>query len=592
MAANGKPTLSLSALQAGLRKGPSAAKGGPPASPQGVKRPLAAADAAGDAPAAKKVIIVKAGGGAPVAKPSATASKSPAISKMPAVSKTPGAGVVPKGSAALGGSIAKSSAPPVVTKSAAPGAMAKAPVGSVGKAPAPGMVSKAPAPVTKFAGLVPQVGSPLSPMGAASKSGGAPPASSGGLVAVAKGADGGLAQSTIKELVAAIDAAPGAAKIRSVVRLADAMGSSLQIEHINHFLRALKQKVMERAQQDGVRVPVSAAAASSRPSQPAPAQPAPAAAEAAANGNGAVGAVAKSLPTAAPKAPSKAGGLVRALTVPRPPPEDPTPAPEAVPKAPVAKAAVAKPKPPQPNSQAPSSPGAGGGSSEEDLLALVTEIAETPVVEDGDLNEARLGEVLKRLWDNPARKTKDWIAAWQAMLIPVDKQAEALQKFLNMTFTQAESSDRAPAIVAELVKGHKIKMRSVEEVLVAFGNNLEGILALNEDAWHVYAHFMVHVFPKPNGSGWGWSRVGWSWQSWWKFTEQCVQSLEASRSSDVLCMILRLIQEREGTPIAETQAWSDGDKLQRVVGKIAELGACEVSEAAEKLAQHGVVVSA
>mmetsp|Transcript_70603 Transcript_70603/g.199251 ORF Transcript_70603/g.199251 Transcript_70603/m.199251 type:complete len:593 (+) Transcript_70603:106-1884(+) len=592
MAANGKPTLSLSALQAGLRKGPSAAKGGPPASPQGVKRPLAAADAAGDAPPAKKVIIVKAGGGAPVAKPSATASKSPAISKMPAVSKTPGAGVVPKGSAALGGSIAKSSAPPVVTKSAAPGAMAKAPVGSVGKATARGMVSKAPAPVTKVAGLVPQVGSPLSPMGAASKSGGAPPASSGGLVAVAKGADGGLAQSTIKELVAAIDAAPGAAKIRSVVRLADAMGSSLQIEHINHFLRALKQKVMERAQQDGVHVPVSAAAASSRPSQPASAQPAPAAAEAAANGNGAVGAVAKSLPTAAPKAPSKAGGLVRALTVPRPPPEDPTPAPEAVPKAPMAKAAAAKPKPPQPNSQAPSSPGAGGGSSEEDLLALVTEIAETPVVEDGVLNEARLGEVLKRLWDNPARKTKDWIAAWQAMLIPVDKQAEALQKFLNMTFTQAESSDRAPAIVAELVKGHKIKMRSVEEMLVAFGNNLEGILALNEDAWHVYAHFMVHVFPKPNGSGWGWSRVGWSWQSWWKFTEQCIQSLEASRSSDVLCMILRLIQEREGTPIAETQAWSDGDKLQRVVGKIAELGACEVSEAAEKLAQHGVVVSA
>lgn len=591
MAANGKPTLSLSALQAGLRKGPAAAKGGPPASPQGVKRPLAAADAAGDAPAAKKVIIVKAGGGAPVAKASATASKSPAISKMPAVSKTPGAGVVPKG-AALGGSIVKSSAPPVVTKSAAQGAMAKAPVGSVGKAPAPGMVSKAPAPVTKFAGLVTEVGSPLSPMGAASKSGGAPPASSGGLVAVAKGADGGLAQSTIKELVAAIDAAPGAAKIRSVVRLADAMGSSLQIEHINHFLRALKQKVMERAQQDGVRVPVSAAAASSRPAQPAPAQPAPVAAEATANGNGAVGAIAKSLPAAAPKALPKAGGLVRALTVPRPPPEDPTPAPEAAPKAPVAKAAVAKPKPPQPNAQAPSSPGAGGGSSEEDLLALVTEITETPVVEDGVLNEARLGEVLKRLWDNPARKTKDWIAAWQAMLIPVDKQAEALQKFLNMTFTQAESSDRAPAIVAELVKGHKIKMRSVEEVLVAFGNNLEGILALNEDAWHVYAHFMVHVFPKPNGSGWGWSRVGWSWQSWWKFTEQCIQSLEASRSSDVLCMILRLIQEREGTPIAETQAWSDGDKLQRVVGKIAELGACEVSEAAEKLAQHGVVVSA
>merc|ERR1712173_317325 len=77
-----------------------------------------------------------------------------------------------------------------------------------------------------------------------------------------------------------------------------------------------------------------------------------------------------------------------------------------------------------------------------------------------------------------------------------------------MTFVQSDDAGRAPSAVAELVKGHKLKMRSVEEVLVAFGNNLDGILTLNENAWHMYAHFLVHIYPKPQNAGWGWSRVG------------------------------------------------------------------------------------
>lgn len=230
-------------------------------------------------------------------------------------------------------------------------------------------------------------------------------------------------------------------------------------------------------------------------------------------------------------------------------------------------------------------------AGDDSLNELVRELGEDPVCSDGALNDARLGDVLKRLWDGVARKPRDWVAAWQAMAIPVDKQGEVLQKLLNMAFVQAADSERAPMVVADLVKAHKVKMRSVEEVLVAFGHNLDGILALNEDAWHVYAQFLVHVFPKPAGAGWGWSRVGWSWQSWWKFVEQCIQSLEVSRASDVVCMILRLIQEREGQPIQDVQAWADGDKLQRVVGKISELGACNADEAVEKLGMQGVIVA-
>jgi hypothetical protein len=199
-------------------------------------------------------------------------------------------------------------------------------------------------------------------------------------------------------------------------------------------------------------------------------------------------------------------------------------------------------------------------------------------------------EVLKRLWDGLAPKPKDWLRAWAAMKIPVDKQTDALQSFLNITFVAQADQERAPMVVAELVKSHKVKMRSVEEVLAAFGHNLDGILAVNEEAWHVYAQFLMHLYPKPTGSGWGWSRVGWSWTSWWQFAEKCISTLEPAKAFDVIALMLRLIQDKEeGEPLATIQAWTEGDRLPRVLTKLGELGSCEREEVVEKLMMQGVV---
>jgi len=487
------------------------------------------------------------------------------IAKSPA----PGAGAPGADAAKAQATTSKTPGAPART----PGALAKASDRGVG--PAPGTLAKA-------AGAC-----------QAARPAGAP---------APVAADGGLSAASVGEVLKAIDAAQGVAKIRSVVRLADSLGQHLPIEHINHFLRALKKKVVERAQTEGVPVPLGkappasapltngrpaapgGAAAKGPPAAPAPAaqasRPRPPAAGAPAAPAAAKAAVAKVAPAAAPRAPAAANPAAAnpAAAKQRPPQHKPAQPPPQTPRQP----------PPQPAATPPASPPPGGDDA---LFVLVGELGDAPVVSDGALNEARLGDVLKRLWDGVARKPKDWIAAWQAMTIPVDKQAEALQKFLNMTFMQPEDPERAPMVVAELVKAHKVKMRSVEEVLVAFGHNLDGILALNEDAWHVYAQFLVHVFPKPAAAGWGWSRVGWSWQSWWKFVEQCIQTLEPSRASDVLCMILRLVQDREGQAIQEVQGWAEGDKLSRVVAKISELGACESAEALEKLAMQGVTVA-
>jgi len=610
---NGKPggaTPSLSSLQAALRKGP-AAKGQPAAAgvaAQGVKRSLSAEDAAGaETPPTKKVIVKSPAGGAPAARPAGASPGSVAKAggsappKSPAVTKSPG-------------SVAKAAGGPTnIAKSAAPGALAKASsaapakapaAGVVAKVPATGAVMKQPAPGTMVksgnGALAKSAGSQGAPgtmvkakgPGLAMKSGGAPSAPAGVVskapaalaaasVAISKAPDGGLSMASIKDVVGAIDSAQGSAKIRSVVRLADAIGQSLQIEHINHFLRALKKRVVDRAQQDGVQVPPSktTAPAITKATTGAGAQP-PAGAKAATPGGG-----------DAAKAPAAAiNGKASAIAK----------LPPAAGKA--APPAVQKPKPPQPPAQPPaqpprpaappaaSPPSSPPPSGDDPIFALIGELSSDPVCTGGALNDARLGDVLKRLWDS-ARKPKDWIAGWQAMKIPVEKQGEALQKFMNMAFMHPDDADRAPMVTAELVKAHKVKMRSVEEVLVAFGSNLDGILAINENAWHVYSQFLVHVFPKPANSGWGWSRVGWSWQSWWKFTEQCIQTLEATRASDVLCMILRLIQEREGAALAEVAGWSEGDRISRVVSKICELCGVEAAEAAEKLAAQGVTVS-
>jgi len=360
-----------------------------------------------------------------------------------------------------------------------------------------------------------------------------------------------LHQSSCNELIAAIESASTGSKLKHMTRLAEAIGETLQVEHINHFLRTLRKKVAERAQRDGAPVPSSAssAAKAAKSSKSAP----PAAAKSG-----------KPKQTVTPDATKHVEASKPGVT--------------SAPMATAASTSTGVGMAPVP----PSSPVA----SDDALLQLVGTLTEDPVCQDGVIREARLSEVLKRCWEGVAKKPKDWQAVWQAMVIPGDKQAEALQKFLNMTFVQTEDKDRAPLIIAELVKGHKVKLRSVEEVLIAFGHNLDGIIAMNEEAWHVYSLFFMHTYPKPQSSGWGWSRVGWSWQSWWQLVERTVTSLEPSRAVDVLGLMMKFIQDREGNPI--TEIWAEGDKMKKVLAKLSELGSCTEAEAGERLGMHGI----
>jgi hypothetical protein len=230
-------------------------------------------------------------------------------------------------------------------------------------------------------------------------------------------------------------------------------------------------------------------------------------------------------------------------------------------------------------------------SDTDPLHTLIGELVSHPVIDDdGNIDDPRLGEVFTKLLNGIAKKPKDWAVAWNAMKIPLDKQVEALQAFLNLAFVRTDDPEKAPMVIAELAMMHKIKIRSVEEVLLVFGQNFDGVLAINEEAWQFYPKFLVQVFPKPAASGWGWSRVGWSFQSWWTFVEKCIQTLESPRAFEVIAQLLVLIQDREGTTIADIPAWSEGDRLTRVLTKLCELGSCDAGEVMEQLTNLGVVV--
>merc|ERR1719191_869730 len=108
-------------------------------------------------------------------------------------------------------------------------------------------------------------------------------------------------------------------------------------------------------------------------------------------------------------------------------------------------------------------------------------------------------------------------------------------------------------------------------MFIAFGGNIDGLGVSAEEVIEPFAIYLSLVYPNPAIAGWGWSRVGWNWQSWWQYAERCVGGLEPERGLDVLASVLKHIQEREGSPLAEVQAFVDGSKLDRAVSRLMEL---------------------
>lgn len=200
------------------------------------------------------------------------------------------------------------------------------------------------------------------------------------------------------------------------------------------------------------------------------------------------------------------------------------------------------------------------------LYALIGELSENKIVtSNGLIDEDCLAGYLNRLMRVGIVKNikKDWIEVYAAMNIPIEAQAQVVQGIVEAGL-RSEVADTVPEILAELVKGHRVKVKAVEEAI-------QTLFECGHDEKGCLSKFLLLIFPKSPTSEWGWSRVGWSWQQWWGTTERILAALDPSCAYDCLCELLRAVESESGGPLPGQQIW-DEKRLGTVRGSLCQYG--------------------
>jgi len=238
-------------------------------------------------------------------------------------------------------------------------------------------------------------------------------------------------------------------------------------------------------------------------------------------------------------------------------------------KAPVAKAPVANAAgPPPAKSAVPRSDTWKDFAGIDPLYALLGEVSQSKVLgSDGVFHPDRLEKYLGTLiLEQAAKKPKDWVEVWAAMDIPVTNQTIVMTPIL--AFGLQHTPEKMGKIIAELLKGHRIKTKTIEESVV-------GAYKGQPDPYGVLSELLYIIFPKGPQSEWGWSRVGWSWQEWWKITENCYNSIDKASALDGLGALLDKIEAEGKVPLVkQTMVWNE-TRLGKVRSALCRYGELE-----------------
>eukprot|EP00931_Biecheleriopsis_adriatica_P044033 TRINITY_DN25153_c0_g1_i1.p1 TRINITY_DN25153_c0_g1~~TRINITY_DN25153_c0_g1_i1.p1 ORF type:complete len:277 (+),score=49.26 TRINITY_DN25153_c0_g1_i1:54-833(+) len=207
-------------------------------------------------------------------------------------------------------------------------------------------------------------------------------------------------------------------------------------------------------------------------------------------------------------------------------------------------------------------------SSTDPLYALLGEVQEDKVVaEDGEVRTATMTRYLEILVvQQAAKKPKDWIAIWAAMGIPIESQGKVLTEIVRFGL-QYSPLGGLGAVLAELLKGHRVKTKAIEEAV-------QGAMLGAIDQQGVLREMLFSTFPKGPHSEWGWSRVGWSWQEWWKLAAKTLSCLESTSAFDELGLLLDRIEAEGGKPLVQqSMQWSSArlTKVRELLCKFGDL---------------------
>mmetsp|Transcript_4725 Transcript_4725/g.11028 ORF Transcript_4725/g.11028 Transcript_4725/m.11028 type:complete len:236 (+) Transcript_4725:45-752(+) len=214
------------------------------------------------------------------------------------------------------------------------------------------------------------------------------------------------------------------------------------------------------------------------------------------------------------------------------------------------------------------------------LYALMGEVQENKVFrEDNSVNEENLERYCEQLFVRGlADKPKIWIEVWAAMLIPVEIQANVLERILRFGLQHKPAG--LGDIIFELLKGMRVKVPAASTAIQSsFAGSSQTMGSLSK--------LLYCTYPKSPHSAWGWARVGWGWQTWWQLAEQILSVLEPMTAFDELAATLDLIEAdgfrsiKEGSEkvLAKQDLWTK-DRLGKAKRLLCKFGSVEEDDLA------------
>jgi len=185
-----------------------------------------------------------------------------------------------------------------------------------------------------------------------------------------------------------------------------------------------------------------------------------------------------------------------------------------------------------------------------------------------------------------ADRATHWEMAWLQLPVRKEKRHEVgaplVRLLLDLMVEGASSAKRVGDVLAWLSRAHRVKVKTIEETLGTWMAQIRDSAELKADDRRVLSWALFNWFPQPKISPWGWSRIGWSWQEWWKLVERLLDKLPGAHAFDILRHMLENMQEQEGTLICEQQAW-DQAKCRKMQEKLKALSGLEEIDLREKL---------
>mmetsp|Transcript_25757 Transcript_25757/g.47072 ORF Transcript_25757/g.47072 Transcript_25757/m.47072 type:complete len:275 (-) Transcript_25757:5-829(-) len=209
------------------------------------------------------------------------------------------------------------------------------------------------------------------------------------------------------------------------------------------------------------------------------------------------------------------------------------------------------------------------------LYTLIGELGDVQIVlDDATVNEEPLLAFVQRLMHRgPSKRSKDWVAVWAAMRIPVESQAAVLKIVIGYALSCQDDVDLG-GILAALVREHRAKSKAVEQAVQEIYKDKE------DEKWYL-VEMLKALFPKSPTTSWGWSRIGWSWNMWWTCAKNCVSTMSSQGSFDCLAELLNRIEHESGKPLTEHDIWESARRtavretlLQYGLAEETELDAC------------------